>query len=325
MTEFLTLGELGRGTHGVVYKVRELTTGETYALKRVSLSTAEPLREVAILQHLDHPHIVKFHGWFKENGAVHILMEYAAKGDLQQFVSQQREKGQRIPETDIWKWAHQIVQALKYLHSKKILHRDLKCLNVLLSAGGIAKLGDLGASKVAKTGRESTRVGTPMYLAPELVKQQPYDFKADLWGLGCVLYSLCCLEPPFKGDTVSILNKNILSATPKPLPPGYSPRLNDLICKCLRKLPEKRISLEEVEQFFQKEKPIILPRYRRSSTKPTSQLSTLEDKAEEESLGNSTNRARLFRRRVSVLPSIQATSGHHPKVAKVSINDLKAF
>ncbi len=89
--------------------------------------------------------------------------------------------------------------AIDYLHSHRIIHRDIKCLNILLTADKKIKIGDLGVSKIVSHSgaMNGTRVGTPLYLSPELVKQNPYDYKIDIWALGCAIYHLSCLEPPF--------------------------------------------------------------------------------------------------------------------------------
>ena len=89
---------------------------------------------------------------------------------------------------------------LNYLHSRNIVHRDIKCANIFLTKGGILKLGDLNVSKVAKRGMLQTQTGTPYYASPEVWKDRPYDLKSDIWSVGCVLYELTTLHPPFRAN-----------------------------------------------------------------------------------------------------------------------------
>jgi NIMA (never in mitosis gene a)-related kinase len=126
-------------------------------------------------------------------------MEYAEQGDLYRMLKEQRTRRKYFSEKDIWDYAFQICQAVEYLHSKNIIHRDIKCLNIFLNEERQIKLGDLGVSKIVSSAhmQQDTRVGTTLYLSPEIVKQQPYDFKVDVWAIGCALYHLAQLEPPF--------------------------------------------------------------------------------------------------------------------------------
>ena len=126
-------------------------------------------------------------------------MEFAEKGDLYKLLKEQRNRRKYFSEKDVWDYAYQISIALEHLHSKNIMHRDIKCLNIFLTDEKDIKIGDLGVSKIVSSSAalQGTRVGTPLYRSPELVKQHPYDFKVDIWAMGCALYHLASLEPPF--------------------------------------------------------------------------------------------------------------------------------
>ena len=100
-------------------------------------------------------------------------------------------------EKEIWKCLIEMSVALKLLHERKIFHRDLKSANVFMNRDGSAKLGDLNVSKVAKKGLLYTQTGTPYYASPEVWKDEPYDIKSDVWSLGCVIYEMVTLKPPF--------------------------------------------------------------------------------------------------------------------------------
>ena len=106
-----------------------------------------------------------------------------------------------------------------------IIHRDIKCLNIFLAEDKQIKIGDMGVSKMCQQGdrpMQGTRVGTPLYLSPEVVQSQPYDFKTDIWAAGCALYHLASLDPPFQSDNLVTLGNMIVMKKPKPIPAAYS-------------------------------------------------------------------------------------------------------
>lgn len=105
------------------------------------------------------------------------------------------------------------------MHSINIIHRDIKCLNMLITKDNVIKIGDLGVSKIAlsKNALHCTRVGTPLYLSPEVIKNIPYDFKIDIWSIGCSLYHMAALTPPFTGDNLIVLGNNIVKKAHTPL------------------------------------------------------------------------------------------------------------
>ena len=126
-------------------------------------------------------------------------MEYAQKGDLYTLLKEHRSKKKYISEKDLWQYALQILAGIQYLHMKSIIHRDLKCLNIFLTSDSTIKIGDMGVSEILPNGmtQQGSRVGTPLFLAPELVKNYQYDHKIDMWAFGCAIYHLACLETPF--------------------------------------------------------------------------------------------------------------------------------
>ena len=215
-----------------------------YVLKRISLKRHRGkhlagVKEAKIMSKLDHPNIVKLLNSFVEGKYLFILMEYAARGDLCKLVAEHKAKGKYISEQDIWRFASQILAGVQYMHSMQVMHRDIKCLNIFLTDDKKLKIGDLGVAEVLKQGFafRGKRLGTPMFMSPEQVKNQQYGHKIDCWAAGCSLYHLACLEPPFTGETLAALGNSIQFARPKPLPPVYSRQLIAFIEALLQKLP----------------------------------------------------------------------------------------
>jgi NIMA (never in mitosis gene a)-related kinase len=133
-------------------------------------------------------------------------MEYADGGDLSGTIKKYIAEKKKIDEDSIWIWFLQIVSAIKHIHSKKILHRDIKSQNIFLTKRGEVKLGDFGISKVLENTMDyaKTSLGTPYFLSPEICSGNKYNFKTDIWMLGCVLYELTCLKKPFEGDNFHV-------------------------------------------------------------------------------------------------------------------------
>jgi len=210
-------------------------------------SQKEAQQEVILLKAVQHKHIIRYYGSFFELGALYIIMEYADGGDLQQLLRRHRSIRKQFAEDMLWRLCTEMCSALSYLHSKGIVHRDLKPLNVFLTTGNHVKVGDLGVSKLCPDDDGcQTRVGTPLYLAPEQVKHRKYDAKVDVWALGVLLYTLTSLEAPFRGDNLIALGMAITLRRPKPLPKTYSETWRELIDDLLAKNPAQRPSLDAV-------------------------------------------------------------------------------
>ena len=139
-----------------------------------------------------------------------------------------------------------MTKGLKSLHDKKILHRDLKCANVFVTGDGIYKLGDLNVSKVLKKDLAQTQTGTPYYASPQVWKDKPYGPKSDLWSLGCVLYEMAALKPPFTAHDLQGLYKKVITGIFDRIPMTYSNELSNIINSLLKVDPSKRPSTEEL-------------------------------------------------------------------------------
>jgi len=253
LSDFKILKELGKGSYGTVYTVLSYKNDNIYVMKKMELNhlkekqQRECYREVSILRKVNHPNIIKYYSSFLEKENLYIIMEYAESGDLYSLIKHYKRHLKHFEEFDIWRIASEILNGLNYLHSHNIIHRDIKCLNLFLTKDKHVKIGDLGVSTIVSSinALHCTRVGTPLYLSPELIKQIPYDYKVDIWSFGCSLYHLCMLEPPFTGDNLITLGNNIVKGKPKPIPSQYSDNLILFIDKMLSKRPERRPSAKE--------------------------------------------------------------------------------
>ena len=198
--------KLGEGAFSTVYSVKRISDGTQYAMKKVKmgkLSSKEKenaLNEIRILASIQHPNVIGYKEAFFENaqGNLCIVMEQADNGDLLQAIEKKKKTRTKFSEKQIWHYFVQIVHGLKALHDLKIVHRDIKCANIFLTKSQMVKLGDLNVSKVSKRGMMHTQTGTPYYASPEVWKDKPYDNRSDIWSLGCVLYEMATLLPPFR-------------------------------------------------------------------------------------------------------------------------------
>ena len=209
----------------------------------------EALNEARILQSLTSPYIVSYHSSFIENEKLCIVMEFCENGDLAQLLKVQH--GQFLEEDTIWKYFIEVCLALLYLHNRKILHRDIKTMNVFLSKDFHVRLGDLGVAKVLSqnTNFAHTMVGTPYYLSPELCQEKPYNEKSDVWSLGCVLYELCALKHPFEARNQAALIMKIIQGRYDALPNSYSKDLINVVTQCLQKDYRKRPTIPDILSY----------------------------------------------------------------------------
>lgn len=248
---------IGRGQYANAQLVKEKSTGQTYVAKCISLAALNDHdqdlahQEVFLLQTLSHPYIVAYRDSFLVEGAntLVIVMEYCDSGDLRKAIKEKAKSGDHFPEEQVMTWFVQLCLALQYIHSEKVLHRDLKTSNIFLTGGGSEiKLGDFGISRVLEGTTEAavTIVGTPYYMSPEVCRSEPYNWKSDVWALGCVLYELCMLKHAFESTSLLGLVYKIVSDHYEPIPSLYSSELNDLIHQLLTKSAESRPSINEV-------------------------------------------------------------------------------
>ena len=237
MENFEIIEKLGEGAYSTVFKVKRKIDKQIYALKKVKLSNLKEkekinsLNEVRILASVKSKYVISYKEAFfdEKDSTLGIVMEFADNGDLYQKIIEHKKKKTFFEESDIWRIFIQLVKGLKSLHDLKILHRDLKSANVFLFKDGHAKLGDLNVSKVAKKGLGYTQTGTPYYASPEVWKDLPYDNKSDIWSLGCVLYEMITLHPPFRARNMEELYKKVIGGEVSRLPSNFSTDLYEVV------------------------------------------------------------------------------------------------
>ncbi|KAG6811752.1 hypothetical protein H0H92_005949 [Tricholoma furcatifolium] len=280
LDQYETLDVIGNGSFGIIRKVRRKSDGLIFARKELNFERMNErdrkqiVAEVNILKDLEHDHIVRYHDRYvdRDAGILYILMEYCGGGDLSTVIKQAARSNRPIPEDKIWSYFLQLLLALNYCHHPngharngsgfngfenvgtsnraQILHRDLKPDNVFLDTADKVKLGDFGLSRaLTQTNFANTYVGTPYYMSPELMQEKAYDTKSDIWSLGCVIYELCALKPPFhEAKTHQELSNCIRNGRIPPLPRGYSQTLASVIKSMLSLNPAMRPSAAQLLQ-----------------------------------------------------------------------------
>lgn len=151
-----------------------------------------------------------------------------------------------MDEREVWNILGQMAKGLAELHSKKVFHRDLKSANIFLNKNGWVKIGDMNVSKISTNGLLHTQTGTPYYASPEVWRDQPYTNKSDIWSLGCILYEMCALKPPFRAENMEGLYKKVLRGVPDKMPGVYSKELTDIIRSMLQIRASARPSAEDI-------------------------------------------------------------------------------
>jgi NIMA (never in mitosis gene a)-related kinase 1/4/5 len=170
-----------------------------------------------------------------------IVTDFAEGGDLSELIKNCAKEKTHLQEATIWRYLYQICQGLKYLHEMHVIHRDIKGANILLNKDkSVAMLGDMNVSKVAKSKYLFTQTGTPYYASPEVWKDRPYDFKSDIWSLGCLIYELCALVPPFRAKDMESLYARVLAGKFSRIPRYFSEDLSSIISNMLQINPSNR-------------------------------------------------------------------------------------
>ncbi|KAL1266085.1 hypothetical protein QQF64_004112 [Cirrhinus molitorella] len=253
MDSYLFVRVVGKGSYGEVNLVRHKSDHKQYVIKKLNLRTSSRRerrsaeQEAQLLSQLKHPNIVTYReSWEGEDCQLYIVMGFCEGGDLYHRLKLQ--KGELLPERQVVEWFVQIAMALQYLHEKHILHRDLKTQNIFLTKTNIIKVGDLGIARVLENQNDmaSTLIGTPYYMSPELFSNKPYNYKSDVWALGCCVYEMSTLKHAFNAKDMNSLVYRIVEGKLPQMPSKYDPQLGELIKRMLCKKPEDRPDVKHI-------------------------------------------------------------------------------
>eukprot|EP00002_Diphylleia_rotans_P034035 TRINITY_DN7283_c0_g1_i3.p1 TRINITY_DN7283_c0_g1~~TRINITY_DN7283_c0_g1_i3.p1 ORF type:complete len:950 (-),score=201.46 TRINITY_DN7283_c0_g1_i3:308-3157(-) len=254
LKEYEVIQFIGKGTYGTVHKARRIADGLVCVIKKINLEgmkdeeQKEALNEVLVLCRIQHFNVVKLLDSFIDGKELILVMEYAAGGDLWQRLQHRQEF---FDEEELWAYLIQISQGLKCLHDSRIIHRDIKPQNIFLDADDNIKIGDLGLGRILGPMTQATQriVGTPLYFSPELCEGRPYNQKTDIWALGCLMFELASLRPPFTAANQVALARKIVADSVPSLPKKYSMELQFLIHRMLEKDANKRPGIDQILNF----------------------------------------------------------------------------
>ncbi|KAI1172749.1 hypothetical protein F4777DRAFT_490071 [Nemania sp. FL0916] len=245
------LGEcIGKGAFGAVYKAFNWGTGEAVAVKQIKLVNLpkSELRmieaEIDLLKNLNHDNIVKYIGFVKSTDCLNIILEYCENGSLHSIC---KAYG-KFPENLVGVYMTQVLQGLQYLHDQGVIHRDIKGANILTTKDGKVKLADFGVSTSTLAGpdKEAQVVGTPYWMAPEIIELSGATPASDIWSLGCTVIELLSGRPPYHNLQAMPALFAIVNDDHPPLPEGVSSAARDFLMQCFQKDPNLRVSARKL-------------------------------------------------------------------------------
>ncbi|VUC37800.1 unnamed protein product [Clonostachys rosea] len=246
------LGEcIGKGAFGAVYKAFNWGTGEAVAVKQIKLTDLpkSELRmiesEIDLLKNLWHDNIVKYIGFAKTTDCLNIILEYCENGSLHSIC---KAYG-KFPENLVGVYMTQVLQGLHYLHDQGVIHRDIKGANILTTKDGTVKLADFGVSTstlASGQDKEAQVVGTPYWMAPEIIQLSGASSASDIWSVGCTVIELLQGKPPYHNLAAMPALFAIVNDDHPPLPEGISAAARDFLMQCFQKDPNLRVSARKL-------------------------------------------------------------------------------
>ncbi|RLM73739.1 MAP3K epsilon protein kinase 1-like [Panicum miliaceum] len=231
--------EIGKGAYGRVYKGLDLENGDFVAIKQVSLENI-PQEDLNIIMNLNHKNIVKYLGSLKTKSHLHIILEYVENGSLANIIKP--NKFGPFPESlvavYIAQFLHgQVLEGLVYLHEQGVIHRDIKGANILTTKEGLVKLADFGVATKLTEADINTHsvVGTPYWMAPEVIEMSGVCAASDIWSVGCTVIELLTCAPPYYDLQPMPALFRIVQDVHPPIPEGLSPEITDFLRQCFQK------------------------------------------------------------------------------------------
>ncbi|WOK96579.1 MAP3K epsilon protein kinase 1 [Canna indica] len=233
--------EIGKGAYGRVYKGLDLENGDFVAIKQVSLENIPQedlniiMQEIDLLKNLNHKNIVKYLGSIKTKTHLHIVLEYVENGSLANIIKP--NKFGPFPESLVAVYIAQVLEGLVYLHEQGVIHRDIKGANILTTKEGLVKLADFGVATKLTEADVNTHsvVGTPYWMAPEVIEMSGVCAASDIWSVGCtVIELLTCVPPYYDLQPMPALFRIVQDERP-PIPEGLSPDITDFLRQCFKK------------------------------------------------------------------------------------------
>lgn len=260
---FDLLEKLGEGSYGCVFKAIYKEAGQVVAIKQVPVESdlQEIIKEIAIMQQCDSPYVVKYFGSYFKNTDLWIVMEYCGAGSVSDII---RLRRRTLDEEQIATILRDTLKGLEYLHFMRKIHRDIKAGNILLNTEGNSKLADFGvAGQLTDTmAKRNTVIGTPFWMAPEVIQEIGYDCVADIWSLGITAIEIAEGKPPYS-DIHPMRAIFMIPTNPPPTfrnPEKWSMDFIDFVSKCLIKSPEQRATATQLLQhsFIKAAKPVAI-------------------------------------------------------------------
>ncbi|GAB7361438.1 hypothetical protein MBLNU230_g1494t1 [Neophaeotheca triangularis] len=239
---------VGRGAFGSVYRALNWSTGETVAIKQVRLADLPRselnviMQEIDLLKNLHHPNIVKYHGFVKSHESLYIILEYCENGSLHSIC----KNFGKFPENLVSLYTAQVLQGLLFLHEQGVIHRDIKGANILTTKEGLVKLADFGVATKAQGLAEGSVVGTPYWMAPEVIELSGATTASDVWSLGCTVIELLDGKPPYHKLAPMPALFRIVNDDHPPIPEGVSPLVRDFLMQCFQKDPNLRVTAKKL-------------------------------------------------------------------------------
>lgn len=233
--------EIGKGAYGRVYKGLDLENGDFVAIKQVSLENIPQedlniiMQEIDLLKNLNHKNIVKYRGSFKNKTHLHIILEYVENGSLASIIKP--NKFGAFPESLVAVYIAQVLEGLVYLHEQGVIHRDIKGANILTTKEGLVKLADFGVATKLTEADVNTHsvVGTPYWMAPEVIEMSGVSAASDIWSVGCTVIELLTCVPPYYDLAPMPALFRIVQDEHPPIPEHLSPDITDFLHQCFRK------------------------------------------------------------------------------------------